>query len=76
MKLKTIMPFKVEVLEDERVNYFVQNCPALVNSKGEVNLLSEGQTTPFLPHHTNCCIRTAEGDEQTCWERQYNEYRT
>lgn len=49
MKLKTIMPFKVDVLEAERVNYFIQNGTALVNSKGEVNLLSEGQTTPSYP---------------------------
>lgn len=51
MNLKTIICFKVEVLETGRVNYFVQYCIGLVSSKKEVSLLPEAQTTPSLPHH-------------------------
>lgn len=41
----------MDVLKAGRVNHFFQDCTALVNSKEEINLLSEAQTTPFLPHN-------------------------
>lgn len=45
MKLKTVIHFKVEVLETWGVNCFVQDCTASVNSKGEVRPLIDAQTT-------------------------------
>ena len=62
-KLKTTICFEVEVLESGRVNCFVQDLTASVNSKGGSELLSEAQTKPFLSHLTKHCIRTAEGAE-------------